>query len=78
MTQVGVQLVELSSVSAVARAGTAAEVRASVLAGERMAAQATTRGSSKVIPIIGAFISGGIDCATTASVGRCSVRVFRP
>ncbi len=55
----------------------AAEVRTSIVAGERLAASAATQTSSKLVPILGALISGAMDCATTLSVGRCCVRVFR-
>ena len=50
----------------------------SIQAGERLAASATARSGSKLIPVLGALLSGAIDCATTASVGRCACRVFRP
>lgn len=76
-TQVAMDLVEFSSVGAAVRAGSAAELRTSIVAGEKLAASATARSSSKLIPILGALISGAIDCATTASVGRCSIRVFK-
>jgi hypothetical protein len=78
ITQVTVEVVEMSSVGALIRAGGAAEIRSSVIAGEKLAASATARSSSKLIPVLGALISGAIDCATTASVGRCAMRIFKP
>jgi len=78
ITQAAVEVVELSSVSALIRAGGTAEIRSSVIAGEKLAASATARSSSKLIPILGALISGVIDGATTASVGRCAIRIFKP
>jgi DnaJ-domain-containing protein 1 len=77
MTQAAVEMVEVSSIGAVARAGGQAELRSSILAGEKLAASAGARSSSKLIPILGALISGVIDGATTASVGRCAMRVFK-
>lgn len=76
-THIAVDLVEHSTVGAAVRAGSAAELRSSILAGEKLAANAASKGSSRLIPILGALISGAIDCATTASVGRCSIRVFK-
>jgi len=76
-TQLAVHSIEVSTVGAVIRSGGIAELRSSIIAGEKLAASATARSTSKLIPIIGAIISGAIDCATTASVGRCAVRVFK-
>jgi hypothetical protein len=78
VTQAAVDLLEDSTVSALVRAGGAAELRSSIIAGEKLAANAAVQSSSKFIPIIGALISGAIDGATTASVGRCAVQIFKP
>merc|ERR1719198_606340 len=72
-----VEAVEISSAKSLLQAGGAAELRSSIAAGEHLAASAAAQSSSKLIPILGALVSGGIDCATTASVGRRSIRVFK-
>jgi len=66
--QVAVDVAESVSVGA---------LRSSILAGEHLAASATARTTTRVIPIIGALFTGVVDCATTASVGRRSLRVFK-
>jgi len=69
--------VEITSAKYLMQAGAAAEIRSSVAAGERLAANAAAQSTSKLIPILGALISGAIDCATTASVGHRAARIFK-
>lgn len=77
ITQAVVEVVEVTTVQSLARAGTQAEIRSSIMAGERLVTRATASTTSKLIPIIGALVCGAIDGATTASVGRCAMRVFK-
>jgi len=77
VTVAAVDIIEVTSVSTLARAGGQAELRTSIQAGERLAASATASTTSKLLPIIGALVCGAIDGATTASVGRCAVRIFK-
>uniref|UniRef100_A0A7S2RY38 J domain-containing protein n=1 Tax=Mucochytrium quahogii TaxID=96639 RepID=A0A7S2RY38_9STRA len=74
---VGTRGVNAAAVHSFSRMATTVELETSIHAGEKLAARATTSSSAKLIPILGALISGAIDCATTASVGRCSKRVFK-
>lgn len=71
-----VDLAEAGAAAALVRGVTGAEIRTSIIAGEKMAASATARSASKLVPVLGALVSGAVDCAMTASVGRCSLRVF--
>jgi DnaJ-domain-containing protein 1/uncharacterized protein (DUF697 family) len=65
-----------SLTGAVAQSVVAAELRSSLVAGEKLVAQATTRTTSKAIPLLGAILGAALDCATTAKVGLMAKRLF--
>ena len=51
---------------AVAQSVVAAELRSSLVAGEKLVVQATARTTSKAIPLLGAILGAALECATTA------------
>jgi hypothetical protein len=65
-----------SLTGAVAQSVVAAELRSSLVAGEKLVAQATARTTSKAIPLLGAILGAALDCATTAKVGLAAKRLF--
>ena len=62
---------------AVAGAVIRTEVQASLAAGERLTASAVSKGvGARMIPLLGAVVSGAIDAATTARTGAAARRAF--
>jgi hypothetical protein len=53
------------------------ELETTIVAGKQLSARAGSSSASHAIPVIGAVVSGVVDGATTASVGRFAKKVFR-
>ena len=79
VTHGAVAVAEVAVAEGVANAVVRSELQASLQVGERLTANAVSKGvGARMIPLLGAVVSGALDAATTARAGAAARRAFSP